>query len=63
MGCPQVVLFGKALPSLYRPWGIAGADVQLLRAEVAGEPTMLGIDAASVIAAWSRLILRGAAPP
>ena len=62
VGCPQVVLFGKALPSLYRPWGVAGADVQLLRAEVAGEPTMLGIDAASVIAAWSRLKLRGAAP-
>ena len=30
VGCPQVVLFGKALPSLYRPWGTAGADVQLL---------------------------------
>jgi heptosyltransferase-2/heptosyltransferase-3 len=62
VGCPQVVLFGKALTSLYRPWGVAGADVQLLRAEVAGEPTMLGIDAASVIDAWSRLKLRGAAP-
>jgi hypothetical protein len=57
------VLFGKALPSLYRPWGVAGADVQLLRAEIAGEPTMLGIEAASVIDAWSRLKLRGAAPP
>jgi ADP-heptose:LPS heptosyltransferase len=63
VGCPQVVLFGKALPSLYRPWGVAGADVQLLRAEIAGEPTMLGIEAASVIDAWSRLKLRGAAPP
>jgi ADP-heptose:LPS heptosyltransferase len=62
VGCPQVVLFGKALPSLYRPWGTAGAEVQLLRAEVAGEPTMLGVDAASVIDAWSRLKLRGAAP-
>jgi heptosyltransferase-2/heptosyltransferase-3 len=62
VGCPQVVLFGKALPSLYRPWGTAGAEVQLLRGEVAGEPTMLGIDAASVIAAWSTLKLRGAAP-
>jgi len=61
VGCPQVVLFGKALTSLYRPWGVAGADVQLLRAEVAGEPTMLGIDAAGVIDAWSRLKLRGAA--
>jgi ADP-heptose:LPS heptosyltransferase len=62
VGCPQVVLFGKALTSLYRPWGVAGADVQLLRAEVAGEPTMLGIEAAGVIDAWSRLKLRGAAP-
>jgi len=61
VGCPQVVLFGKALPSLYRPWGTAGADVQLLRGEVDGEPTMLGIDTRSVMAAWSRLELRGAA--
>jgi ADP-heptose:LPS heptosyltransferase len=61
VGCPQVVLFGKALPSLYRPWGVAGADVQLLRAEIAGEPTMLGIETAGVIDAWSRLKLRGAA--
>jgi heptosyltransferase-2/heptosyltransferase-3 len=58
VGCPQVVLFGKASPSLYRPRGTAGADVQLLRAEIDGEPTMLGIDAGSVIAAWSRLKLR-----
>ena len=62
VGCPQVVLFGKALPSLYRPRGVAGADVQLVRGEIAGEPTMLGIDAGSVIDAWSRLKLRGAAP-
>jgi ADP-heptose:LPS heptosyltransferase len=62
VGCPQVVLFGRALPSLYRPWGTAGADVQLLRGELGGEPTMLGIDTGSVIAAWSRLKLRGAAP-
>jgi ADP-heptose:LPS heptosyltransferase len=62
VACPQVVLFGKALPSLYRPWGTAGADVQLLRAEIAGEPTMLGIEAGSVIDAWSRLKPRGAAP-
>jgi ADP-heptose:LPS heptosyltransferase len=61
VGCPQVVLFGKALPSLYKPWGAAGADVQLLRGEIDGETTMLGIEAASVIAAWSRLKLRGAA--
>ena len=30
VGCPQVVLFGKALVSLYRPWGLAGADVKVL---------------------------------
>jgi ADP-heptose:LPS heptosyltransferase len=58
VGCPQVVLFGKALPSLYRPWGTAGADVQLLRGEMGGEPSMLGIDTGSVTAAWSRLELR-----
>jgi ADP-heptose:LPS heptosyltransferase len=62
VGCPQVVLFGKAQPSLYRPWGTAGADVQLLRGEIDGETTMLGIDTDSVIEAWSRLKLRGAAP-
>ncbi len=59
VGCPQVVLFGKALPSLYRPWGTAGADVQLLTGEVNGEPNMLGIEAGRVIAAWSALKLRG----
>jgi ADP-heptose:LPS heptosyltransferase len=59
VGCPQVVLFGKALPSLYRPWGTAGADVRLLTGEVNGEPNMLGIEASSVTAAWSTLRLRG----
>jgi ADP-heptose:LPS heptosyltransferase len=61
VGCPQVVLFGKALPSLYRPWGTVGADVQLLTGEVDGQPNMLGIEARSVIEAWSRLKLRNAA--
>jgi len=60
VGCPQVVLFGRALPSLYRPSGTAGADVQLLRGEMEGEPSMLGIDAGSVMAAWSKLKLRDA---
>jgi heptosyltransferase-2/heptosyltransferase-3 len=60
VGCPQVVLFGKASPSLYRPWGTAGADVQLLSGEIDGQPDMQGIDAGSVIAAWSALRLRGA---
>jgi heptosyltransferase-2/heptosyltransferase-3 len=62
VGCPMVVLFGKALPSLYRPWGTAQADVKVLRGEVAGAPDMLGIDAGSVIAAWSGLRMRAGAP-
>jgi ADP-heptose:LPS heptosyltransferase len=60
VGCPQVVLFGRAPPSLYRPWGVAGADVQLLRGEIDGEPDMLGIDTHSVIAAWANLKMRAA---
>jgi hypothetical protein len=59
VGCPLVVLFGKALPSLYRPWGTAAADVKLLCGTVAGEPDMMGIEARSVIAAWSGLKQRG----
>jgi Glycosyltransferase family 9 (heptosyltransferase) len=59
VGCPLVVLFGKALPSLYRPRGIAGADVKVLCGQVAGEPDMLGIEPRSVIEAWSALKLRG----
>jgi heptosyltransferase-2/heptosyltransferase-3 len=58
VGCPLVVMFGKALPSLYRPWGTAGSDVKVLRGEIAGEPDMLGIEPRSVIAAWSNLKLR-----
>jgi ADP-heptose:LPS heptosyltransferase len=58
VGCPMVVLFGKALPSLYRPWGSAGADVKVLCGQTAGEPDMLGIEPRSVIAAWSGLKLR-----
>ncbi len=60
VGCPQVVLFGRASPSLYRPRGVSGADVLLLTGEVDGEASMLGISAADVIAAWSRLSLREA---
>jgi heptosyltransferase-2/heptosyltransferase-3 len=58
VGCPLVVLFGKALPSLYRPWGTRGADVKVLCGQTAGEPDMLGIESRSVIAAWSSLKLR-----
>jgi hypothetical protein len=58
VGCPLVVLFGKALPSLYRPWGTAGADVRLLTGEIEGQPDMLGIEPRSVMEAWSGLHLR-----
>jgi ADP-heptose:LPS heptosyltransferase len=30
VGCPLVVLFGRASPTLYRPWGTSGADVKVL---------------------------------
>jgi heptosyltransferase-2/heptosyltransferase-3 len=58
VGCPQVVLFGKASTSLYRPWGSAGADVKVLTGQMDGEPNMLGIDARDVMAAWDALELR-----
>jgi len=58
VGCPQVVLFGKALPSLYRPRGTRAADVKVLTGRIAGEPDMLGIESRSVIEAWSSLKLR-----
>jgi hypothetical protein len=62
VGCPLVVLFGKALPSLYRPRGVAGADVRVLCGQMAGEPDMLGIEPRSVIEAWSSLKLRARDP-
>ncbi len=55
VGCPQVVLFGKALPSLYRPWGSMGADVKVLCGQIDGQPNMLGIETQSVIDAWCKL--------
>jgi heptosyltransferase-3 len=58
VGCPVVVLFGKASPSLYRPWGTEGADVKLLTGQLKGEPSMLGIDTNAVNAAWDTLRLR-----
>ena len=63
VGCPLVVLFGKALPSLYRPWGTDGADVKVLAGKVDGEPDMLGIEAGAVLSAWAALKLRGGAHP
>ena len=58
VGCPQVTLFGKALTSLYRPWGSAGADVKVLCGEIEGQPNMLGIETQTVIDAWRGLKLR-----
>jgi ADP-heptose:LPS heptosyltransferase len=58
VGCPQVTLFGKALTSLYRPWGSAGADVKVLCGEIEGQPSMLGIETQAVIDAWRGLKLR-----
>ncbi|MGP8096445.1 MAG: glycosyltransferase family 9 protein [Steroidobacteraceae bacterium] len=55
VGCPQIVLFGKALPTLYRPWGTAGADVKVLCGQVDGEPSMLGISTGDVLDAWAAL--------
>jgi heptosyltransferase-2/heptosyltransferase-3 len=55
VGCPQVVLFGKASTALYRPWGTEGADVKVLTAQIDGTPNMLGIDTAEVIAAFDAL--------
>jgi len=61
VGCPLVVLFGRASPTLYRPWGTAGADVKVLTGRIDGEPGMLGISATEVIEAWSALRLRSGA--
>jgi len=58
VGCPEVVLFGKASPTLYRPWGSQGADVKVLCGQIDGEASMLGIKSSDVIAAWSTLALR-----
>jgi ADP-heptose:LPS heptosyltransferase len=61
VGCPLVVLFGRASPALYRPLGTAGADVKVLTGRIDGEPNMLGIAATQVIEAWSALRLRSGA--
>lgn len=60
VGCPQVVLFGKASTTLYRPWGTSGADVKILTGQIDGEPSMLGITPEDAIAAWDMLSLRRA---
>jgi ADP-heptose:LPS heptosyltransferase len=60
VGCPQVVLFGRASTSLYRPWGPSGTDVRVLTGLIDGGPNMLGIQTDDVIAAWDSLQLRSA---
>ncbi len=62
VGCPQVVLFGKASPALYRPWGYTNADVAVLTGQVDGQPNMLGISTQDVIKAWEGIRLRAAYP-
>jgi heptosyltransferase-2/heptosyltransferase-3 len=57
VGCPLVVLFGKASVSLYRPWG-TGADVRVLEGQVGGEADMRGIGVRAVVSAWDQLKLR-----
>jgi heptosyltransferase-2/heptosyltransferase-3 len=58
VGCPQVVLFGKASTTLYRPWGRSGADVAVLTGRSGGQPDMLGIETGEVVTAWDGLRLR-----
>lgn len=62
VGCPQVVLFGKASPALYRPWGYTDADVAVLTGQIDGESNMLGISVQDVIRAWAGIRLRAAYP-
>ena len=58
VGCPLVVLFGKASTTLYRPWGTTGADVRVLTGQIDGEPNMQGISSEDVRTAWDSLTLR-----
>jgi heptosyltransferase-3 len=57
VGCPEVVLFGKASTTLYRPWG-TGADVKVLTGRSGDQPSMLGVTVAEVTVAWDTLNLR-----
>ena len=60
VGCPEVVLFGRASTSLYRPFGVAQADVKVLTGAFENAPSMLGIPVAQVTAAFDELRLRPA---
>ncbi len=54
LGCPTVALFGQADPCLYRPGGSTTPAVAL-SARLGQEPSILGIPAQMVIAAWVNL--------
>jgi heptosyltransferase-2/heptosyltransferase-3 len=58
VGCPLIVLFGRASPALYRPWGVAGAPVTVLTGTVDDQPSMVGITTPSVLEAWEALAAR-----
>ncbi len=51
IGCPAVVLFGKAEIALYSPRG-PGEIVRCLSGAVDGEASMLGITSEQVVSAW-----------
>lgn len=55
VGCPTVVLFGRADVSLYAPRG-PDASVRTLTGCFDGEQSMLGISADQVLAAWQEIM-------
>jgi ADP-heptose:LPS heptosyltransferase len=61
LGCPTVVLFGTASPSLYRPGGTATPAVALT-GMVAGRQNILGITPQAVIESWLDLLKTARAP-
>lgn len=61
LGCPAVVLFGKADPALWAPIGPPGTQVTTLRA-AADSPQVAGISVGQVIDACLRLAPRTALP-
>ena len=54
LGCPTVALFATSDPQLYRPGGVTTPAIALT-GEIDGQRSIMGIDAAAVIAAWRRL--------
>jgi heptosyltransferase-2/heptosyltransferase-3 len=62
VGCPTVVLFGRADVSLYAPRG-PDTSVRTLTGRVDGEPSMLGISTEQVLGAWQELMSTAARRP